>query len=87
MKASVFDQQHYPTLSVQEGYTTLAATYDEMKAGSSIDYPLLERIQTVPWDHIEAVADVACGTCRTGTWLKEHGVRLLDGVDLTEAML
>ncbi len=87
MKASMFDQQHSPPLSVQEGYTAWAATYDEMKAGNSMDYPLLERIQTVVWEQFEAVADLACGTGRTGAWLKEHGVRVLDGVDLTEAML
>lgn len=28
MKASVFDQRHSPTLSVQKGYTAWAATYD-----------------------------------------------------------
>ena len=55
MKASVFDQQHSPTLSVQEGYTTWAATYDEMKAGSLMDYPLLARIQAVSWGQLEAV--------------------------------
>lgn len=87
MKASVFDQRHYPTLSIQEGYTASAATYDEMKAGSLMDYPLLEHIQTVAWEQLEAVADLACGTGRTGVWLKEHGVHFLDGVDLTEAML
>ena len=57
MKASVFDQQHSPTLSVQEGYTTWATTYDEMKVGSLMDYPLLARIQTVAWEQLEAVAD------------------------------
>ncbi len=39
------------------------------------------------WGQLEAVADLACGTGRTGVWLKEQGVRFLDGVDLTEAML
>jgi len=87
MKASVFDQQHFPTLPVQDGYTVLAATYDEMKSENSMDYPLLERIQSVAWGQLEAVADLACGTGRTGVWLEEHGVRFLDGVDLTEAML
>lgn len=87
MKASVFDQEHFPTLSVQDGYTALAATYDEMKAERLMDYPLLERIQTVVWEQLEAVADLACGTGRIGVWLEEHGVRFLDGVDLTEAML
>lgn len=57
MKASVFDQQHLPTLSVQEGYTAYAATYDEVKADGLMDYPLLERIQTVVWEQLEAVAD------------------------------
>ncbi len=87
MKASMFDQRHSPTLSVHEGYTAWAVTYDEMKAGSLMDYPLLARIQAVAWGQLEAVADLACGTGRTGVWLKEHGVRFLDGVDLTEAML
>ncbi len=87
MKASMFDQRNSPTLSVQEGYTAWAATYDEMKAGSLMDSPLLERIQTVAWEQLEAVADLSCWTGRTGIWLKEHGVRFLDGVDLTEVML
>ena len=87
MKTSVFDQQHLPTLSVEEGYTAYAATYDEVKAEGLMDYPLLECIQTVVWEQLEAVADLACGTGRIGVWLKEHGVHLLDGVDLTEAML
>jgi SAM-dependent methyltransferase len=87
MKTSLFDQLHFPTLSVQDGYTALAATYDERKAGGLIDYPLLERIETVAWEQLEAGADLACGTGRIGGWLKERGVRFLDGVDLTEAML
>jgi predicted TPR repeat methyltransferase len=87
MKTSAFEQQHFPTLSVQEGYTAYAATYDEVKAEGQMDYPLLERIQTVVWEQLEAVADLACGTGRIGVWLKEHGVHTLDGVDLTEAML
>jgi predicted TPR repeat methyltransferase len=39
------------------------------------------------WEQMETAADLACGTGRIGMWLKEHAVRLLDGVDLTEAML
>jgi SAM-dependent methyltransferase len=87
MEASLFDPQHSPALSVQEGYTVWAATYDERKLGSLMDYPLFERLRTVTWEQVEAAADLACGTGRTGAWLKEHGVRHLDGVDLTEAML
>ena len=38
MKTSAFDQQHFPTLSVQEGYTAYAATYDEVKAEGLIPH-------------------------------------------------
>ena len=82
----ISNARHAPTLSVQEGYTTWAATYDEMKSGNAMDCPLLERIQSVAWGQLEAVADLACGTGRPGRWLKAHGVRSLDGVELTEAM-
>ncbi|HEY1351565.1 MAG TPA: class I SAM-dependent methyltransferase [Ktedonobacteraceae bacterium] len=87
MQASLFDQQHSPALSVQEGYTLWSATYDERRAGSLMDYRLLERFQAVAWGQMENAVDLACGTGRIGVWLKEHGVRSLDGVDLTEAML
>lgn len=87
MNTAAFDQQHLSILSVQEGYTAYAATYDEVKAPGLMDYPLLERIQAVAWEQLAAVADLACGTGRIGVWLKEHGVHVLDGVDLTAAML
>ena len=87
MDASLFDTRHYPTLSVQEGYTAWAAFYDESTLKELMDYRLLSRIQAVAWEQLEAAADLACGTGRIGAWLKERGVRFLDGVDLTEAML
>lgn len=87
MKASLFDQQHYPTISVQEGYTAWATTYDQAIMKELMDYRLLARIAAVAWDHLETAADLACGTGRIGAWLKEHGVRVVDGVDLTEAMV
>ncbi|HEX5439927.1 MAG TPA: class I SAM-dependent methyltransferase, partial [Ktedonobacterales bacterium] len=52
-----------------------------------MDVRLLDRIESVAWDHIQAGADLACGTGRTGIWLKRHGVGTLDGVDLTAEML
>lgn len=61
MKVSAFDPQHAPSLSVQKGW---AATYDEMKSSNTMDYPLLDRIQSVAWGQLEAVADLACGTGR-----------------------
>jgi len=87
MDASLFDPQHSPALSVQEGYTLWAANYDERKVGSLMDYPLFERLQAVTWEQVETAVDLACGTGRTGAWLKKRGVLDLDGVDLTEAML
>lgn len=74
MDASVFDTHYYPTFSVQEGYILWADTYDEMKAGSSMDSPPLERIQPVIWEQMETAADLACGTGRIGVWLKEHPI-------------
>ena len=33
------------------------------------------------------VADLGCGTGRTGAWLADRGVTAIDGVDLTPEML
>jgi SAM-dependent methyltransferase len=87
MKASEFDQRHYPTLSVREGYTIWAETYDQAVMKELMDYRLLACINTITWDRLESVADLACGTGRIGAWLKERGVPCIDGVDLTEAMI
>jgi len=74
MDASLFDTRHYPTLSVQEGYTAWAASYDEATMKELMDYRLLSRIDAVAWEQLEAAA---CGLpicarplCRPGatTW-------------------
>jgi ubiquinone/menaquinone biosynthesis C-methylase UbiE len=44
-------------------------------------------MMTVAWHHLAQVADLACGTGRIGTWLKHQGVGIIDGIDLTAAML
>jgi SAM-dependent methyltransferase len=36
---------------------------------------------------IATAADLACGTGRTGAWLRQQGVQLIDGVDITREML
>lgn len=36
---------------------------------------------------MRAAADLGCGTGRTGAWLKRHGIRDIDGVDLAAEML
>ena len=81
-----FDRRHYPTVPVQEGYGTWAATY-ETPVLDELDRRLLERIQTIVWDRVESAVDLACGTGRIGAWLKERGVGEIDGVDLTAQML
>ena len=53
----------------------------------AMDVRLLESIKSVAWDRINEAADLACGTGRTGAWLKQRGVASIDGVDLTAEML
>lgn len=86
MDFSRFDVRHYPTSSVQDGYGEWAASYEEV-VQDVMDLRLLERLQSVAWDRIQAGADLACGTGRVGVWLQQHGAGALDGVDLTAAML
>lgn len=86
MDFSPFDTRNYPTVSVQEGYSEWASTYEDI-VQDTMDLRLLEKIQSVAWDHVHVAADLACGTGRIGAWLKQQGVASLDGVDLTAAML
>lgn len=86
MDFSRFDTRNYPTLSVQDGYGEWASTYEEI-VPDALDLRLLARIHSVTWERLREGADLACGTGRTGIWLKQRGVGALDGVDLTAAML
>jgi SAM-dependent methyltransferase len=86
MDSSRFDRRKYPVRSVREGYGEWAASYEDI-VQDVMDVRLLERIQSVDWDVIQAGVDLACGTGRIGVWLKQHGVTTLDGVDLTQEML
>ena len=86
MDFSRFDVRKYPVRSVREGYGEWAASYEDI-VQDVMDARLLDRIESVDWSHIQAGADLACGTGRTGAWLKQHGVGALDGVDLTMEML
>jgi len=86
MDFSQFDRRNYPTLSVQDGYAQWAPTYEEI-VPDALDLRLLERIRSIGWDQLREVADLACGTGRTGAWLKQRGVASIDGVDCTDAML
>ena len=83
---SKFDARHYPTLPVRDGYAAWAETYEDTVL-DLMDLRLLERLRTVDWPHVDRALDLACGTGRGGAWLKAHGVRRIDGIDLTPQML
>ena len=81
-----FDQRGYRTVDVETGYAAWSTNY-ERTVQDEMDLRLLERAASVPWKQLERALDLACGTGRTGAWLKQAGVRHIDGVDRTEAML
>jgi SAM-dependent methyltransferase len=86
MDFSKFDQRHYPTLPVREGYGEWARTYEDTVL-DLMDVRLLARLRAVDWSRARRAIDLACGTGRIGVWLRKSGVARLQGVDFTEAML
>lgn len=86
MDSSPFDKRGYPVVSVQTGYGEWAGNY-EATVAAGLDRPLLDAIKCISWNDIKTAADLACGTGRTGVWLSQHGVRFVDGVDITPEML
>ncbi len=86
MDFSRFDARRYRTVPVRDGYAEWAKSYEGTVRGE-MDIPLLLRIQSVSWRDVGRAIDLACGTGRTGAWLKSRGVTEVDGVDLTPAML
>jgi SAM-dependent methyltransferase len=86
MDFAPFDKRNYPVVDARAGYGEWAASYEETVA-IGLDRPLLERVRSIPWAEIGQAADLACGTGRTGEWLKANGVQAIDGVDLTPQML
>lgn len=81
-----FDNRGYPTLPVAEGYDAWAPSYEQTVV-DLLDIRLLDRLSTVDWQAAGRAADLACGTGRTGAWLRGAGAAGIDGVDLTPAML
>jgi SAM-dependent methyltransferase len=81
-----FDQRHYRTVSVREGYRDWLPSY-ENTVEDSMDLALLDRIATVPWATMTRVVDLGCGTGRTASWLRARGATRIDGVDMTPEML
>ncbi|MGH7933357.1 MAG: class I SAM-dependent DNA methyltransferase [Candidatus Binataceae bacterium] len=86
MDFAPFDRRGYPVTSVQTGYGEWANHYESTVA-AELDRPLLETLKEVKWDKVRTAADLACGTGRSGSWLSQHGVRDIDGVDITREML
>lgn len=86
MEFSPFDVRKYKPLPAQEGYAEWARLY-EQTVEDEMDIKLLERIKTVKWSSNKKVVDLACGTGRTGKWLRSKGIYHIDGVDLTPEML
>jgi len=81
-----FDQRHYRTVSVRDGYRDWSPSYENTVV-DSMDLALLDRIVTVPWATMSRVVDLGCGTGRTASWLRAKGVTRIDGVDVTPEML
>ena len=83
---TTFDQRGYRTVTTREGYGQWAATY-EHTVKTEMDLWLFDAITSVAWSGVERAVDLGCGTGRTGAWLAAHGVRAIDGVDVTPEML
>jgi SAM-dependent methyltransferase len=84
--AAIFDRRGYPTMSAAAGYGEWAPTYEDTVA-VGLDGPLLEGLHSIEWAEVGEAVDLACGTGRTGQWLKANGVGAIDGVDITPEML
>ena len=67
-----FDTRGYRTVDVRSGYGEWVATY-EQTVEDAMDIELLESLETVRWEG--EVADLGCGTGRTGAWLAAAGRR------------
>jgi SAM-dependent methyltransferase len=80
-----FDRRGYRTVDARTGYGAWAPTYEDT-VQDAMDVELLDALTEV--DPAGAVvADLGCGSGRTGSWLREHGAEAIDGVDVTPEML
>ncbi len=86
MDHSRYDKRGYPIVEVQQGYGEWVNTYEQTVL-DEMDLRLFERLNSVPWDSLGTVLDLACGTGRIGAWLKQKTSAEIDGVDLTPEML
>ena len=86
LKFSDFDARGYRTVDVRAGYGAWVPTY-ERTVEDAMDIALLDELTAVSWPAMQNVADLGCGTGRTGAWLRQNGVGEIDGIDLTPEML
>jgi SAM-dependent methyltransferase len=80
-----FDRRGYRTVDARTGYGAWAPTY-EGTVEDAMDVELLDEI-TVVQVQGATVADLGCGSGRTGAWLHARGAASIDGVDVTPEML
>ncbi len=81
------DQRGYRMVDARTGYGEWVSTYEDT-VEDAMDLQLLERLSTPEWRAFTRVADLGCGTGRTGAWLRARGVSAdIDGVDVTPEML
>ncbi len=83
---SSFDSRGYRTVDPRSGYAEWAATYEET-VEDAMDLELLATLPAPAWAEVGEAADLGCGSGRTGAWLRDRGVRAVDGVDITPEML
>lgn len=82
---ATFDRRGYRTVDARTGYGAWAATY-EGTVQDAMDVELLDAlVELHPAGAV--VADLGCGSGRTGAWLRAHGAHAIDGVDVTPEML
>jgi SAM-dependent methyltransferase len=63
---SAFDSRNYRTVAPRDGYDRWARTYEET-VEDAMDIVLLDRVE-LDWKAVGSVADLGCGTGRTGAW-------------------
>jgi len=86
MDFKYFDKRNYPVVSARDGYSEWATTY-ESSVPDLLDIQVLDGLKSVAWHETKCCLDFACGTGRTGQWLSEHEVSVIDGLDITPAMV
>lgn len=86
MNHSIFDKRNYPIVNVEQGYGEWAQTYEDV-VQDAMDIRLFNRVTAVDWSSHQHILDLACGTGRIGTWLRERTEAQIDGVDITREMM